>query len=314
MPEKPKPVRRPRFQRAKQPPAFRLTEDDIDLIRQLGRHRFLRSTHLAALAGRSLDRTNDRLLRLFHAGYIDRPRAQLDYYPNRGSTPMVYALGDKGAKLLSERDGLSFSNLEWSRKNREAGRPFIEHQLEIMDFYVGLQIAAAARDGVTIIHPDELVTAFPDQVFSSTNPFALQTRVNHHGTMLNVGIVPDLVFGLRFPDNSRRCFMVEIDRGTMPVTRSNLMQTSFDRKMRAYLSAYAARQHERHFGWKTFRVLTVTTDQNRIDSMCEALADLRVPQSPGATLFFFAARPELHASDPLLHDWKDGTGRNVSLM
>lgn len=314
MPQKPKPVRRPRFQRAKQPPAFRLTEDDINLIRQLGRHRFLRSTHLAALAGRSLDRTNDRLLRLFHAGYIDRPRAQLDYYPNRGSTPMVYALGDKGAKLLSERDGLSFSNLEWSRKNREAGRPFIEHQLEIMDFYVGLQIAAAARDGVTIIHPDELVGTFPDQIFSSTNPFALQTRVNHHGTMLNVGIVPDLVFGLRFPDNSRRCFMVEIDRGTMPITRSNLMQTSFDRKMRAYLSAYAARQHERHFGWKTFRVLTVTTDQNRIDSMREALADLRVPHSPGANLFFFAIRDQLHHSDPLLHDWKDGTGRNVSLI
>jgi hypothetical protein len=27
--------------------------------------------------GRSIDRTNDRLMRLFHAGYIDRPRAQL---------------------------------------------------------------------------------------------------------------------------------------------------------------------------------------------------------------------------------------------
>jgi len=227
---------------------------------------------------------------------------------------MVYALGDKGAKLLNEREGLSFSNLEWSRKNREAGRPFIEHQLEIMDFYVGLQIAAAARDSVTIIHPDELVAAFPDQVFSSTNPFALQARVNHHGTMLNVGIVPDLVFGLQFPDNSRRCFMVEIDRGTMPVTRSNLLQTSFDRKMRAYLSAYAARQHERHFGWKAFRVLTVTTDQNRIDSIREALADLRVPHSPGANLFFFAIRDQLHHSDPLLHDWKDGTGRNVSLI
>jgi hypothetical protein len=291
-----------------------LTEDDIDLIRQLGCHRFLRSTHLAALAGRSLDRTNDRLHRLFHAGYVDRPRAQLDYYPNRGSTPMVYALGDKGAKLLSEREGISFSNLEWSRKNREAGRPFIEHQLEIMDFYVGVQIAAAARDGVTIIHSDELVAAFPDQVFSSANPFALQTRVNHQGTILNVGIVPDLVFGLRFADGSRRCFMVEIDRGTMPVSRSNLMQTSFERKMRAYLSAYATRQHERHFGWKTFRVLTVTTDQNRIDSMREALADLREPQSPGATLFFFTTRDELHFSDPLVHDWKDGNGRKVSVM
>jgi hypothetical protein len=222
-----KPARRPRFRRAETPPSFRLTEDDVELVRLLARHRFLRSTHLAALAHRSLDRANDRLHRLFHAGYVDRPRAQLDYYPNRGSMPMVYALGDKGARLLSERDGVSFVTLEWSRKNREAGRPFIEHQLEIMDFYVGVQMAAAARSDLTVIHPDELVAAFPDQVFSATNPFALQTRINHHGVMLNVGIVPDLVFGLRFTDGSRRCFMVEIDRGTMPIARSNLMQTSF---------------------------------------------------------------------------------------
>lgn len=307
-----KPARRPRFRRADTPPAFRLTEDDVELVRLLARHRFLRSTHLAGLAGRSLDRTNDRLAKLFHAGYVDRPRAQLDYYPNRGSGPMVYALGDKGVKLLSE-SGLTFSNLEWSRKNREAGRPFIEHQLEIMDFYVGVQLAAAARSDLTVIHPDKLVAAFPDQVFSATNPFALQTRINHHGVMLNVGIVPDLVFGLRFTDGSRRCFMVEIDRGTMPIARSNLMQTSFERKMRAYLSAYAARQHERHFGWKSFRVLTVTTDRNRIDSMREALSHLRVAQSPGAALFFFASRTELHASDPLLHEWSDGTDRIVSL-
>lgn len=131
--------------------------------------------------------------------------------------------------------------------------------------------------------------------------------------MLNVGIVPDLVFGLRFTDGSRRCFMVEIDRGTMPVARSNLMQTSFERKMRAYLSAHAARQHERHFGWKNFRVLTVTTDQNRINSMREALSNLRVPHSPGTALFFFASRQQLHTSDPLLHEWTDGTGRIVSL-
>src|SRR5207237_3564908 len=69
-------VRRPRFRRASEPPAFRLTDDDVEIIRQLARHRFLRSIHIAALVGRSTDRTNDRLYCLFHAGYIDRPRAQ----------------------------------------------------------------------------------------------------------------------------------------------------------------------------------------------------------------------------------------------
>ncbi len=151
-----KPQRRPRFRRASEPPAFRLTDDDVVIIRQLAQHRFLRSTHLALLVGRSLDRTNRRLSRLFHAGYIDRPRAQLDYYPTAGSAPMAYALADRGARLLIECDGIEFANVEWSRKNRKAGRPFIEHQLEIMDFYVSLQQAASARRDVRLIHPDEL--------------------------------------------------------------------------------------------------------------------------------------------------------------
>src|ERR1700730_11745956 len=123
-----KPMRRPRFSRAPEPPAFRLTDDDVEIIRLLARHRFLRSTHIAALVGRSLDRTNDRLSKLFHAGYIDRPRAQLDRFPTTGSSHLVYALANRGARLLIQR-GERLANVELSRKNTDAGRPFIEHQL-----------------------------------------------------------------------------------------------------------------------------------------------------------------------------------------
>lgn len=305
--------RAPRFRRAAEPPAFRLTDDDVAMVRLLARHRFLRSTHIAALVGRSLDRTNDRLSKLFHAGYLDRPRAQLDYYPSAGSAPFVYALADRGARLLIER-GAGLGNLEWSRKNREAGRPFIEHQVEIMDFYVSLQLAAGARSDLRLIHPDEMARNIPDQSFTDRNPFSLSVRLQHHGSVHEIGIVPDLVFGLMFADGSRRCFMVEIDRGTMPVTRSDIRQTSYERKMRSYLTAHAARQHERHFGWKTFRVLTVTTDEARLRSMREALHRLHVPHSPGAPLFFFAARSDLQGADLLKHEWSDGSGRPVRLV
>jgi DNA-binding Lrp family transcriptional regulator len=308
------PIRRPRFRRASEPPAFRLTDDDVEIVRQLARHRFLRSTHIAALVGRSLDRSNDRLSRLFHAGYIDRPRAQLDYYPTAGSAPMAYALADRGARLLIQRDGVDFANVEWSRKNREAGRPFIEHQLEIVDFYMALQRATQARPGIRLIHPAEMVATFPDQTFSERNPFALRVNIPHKGTMHEIAVVPDLVFGLMFPDGSRHSFMVEIDRGTMPVVRSDIRQTSFERKMRAYLTAHAGKQHERHFGWKAFRVLTVTTDHHRAQSMKEALRNLHVSHSLGASLFFFATRAELCESDPLTHTWSDGNGRDAYLL
>ncbi len=115
---------------------------------------------------------------------------------------------------------------------------------------------------------------------ASRAPFALRAKLAHRGVVREISVVPDVVFGLELPDGSRRYFMVEIDRGTMPISRSRFDQTSFEKKMRGYLAAHAAKQHERQFGWKNFRVLTVTTDRERMQSMKEALRRLRVPCSP----------------------------------
>jgi hypothetical protein len=309
-----RPTRRPRFRRASEPPAFRLTDDDVEIVRQLARFRFLRSTHIAVLVRRSVDRTNDRLMRLFHAGYIDRPRAQLDRFPNEGSAPITYALADRGARLLRERDGIRLSNPEVSRKNREARRPFIEHQIEIVNFQVALQRAVTKHSGLRLIPPTEIKTASRQPMPASRAPLALRAKLAHRGVVREIGVVPDIVFGLELPNGSRRYFMVEIDRGTMPISRADFAQTSIERKMRAYLIAHAAKQHERQFDWKNFRVLTVTTDQQRMQSMKEALQCLRVPRSSGASLFLFSTFDDLRAGNPLEYQWQDGNDRLVRLL
>ena len=139
-------------------------------------------------------------------------------------------------------------------------------------------------------------------------------RISHQGASHEIGVIPDLAFGLKFADGSRRCFMVEIDRGTMPIMRRDIDQTSIERKMRAYLTAHATKQHERRFGWKTFRVLTVTTDEHRLRSMLEEVRKLRLAGSPGPALFFFAVRSDLFGVDPLTHMWLDGNERDVGLI
>lgn len=227
---------------------------------------------------------------------------------------MVYAIADLGAHLLSERGHAAAANVEWSRKNREAGRPFIEHQLEIIDFQVALERAVRMRRDIGLIQSDELISAFPEQTRRMRNPLAMRVGVLHNGKIHEVGVIPDLIFGIRFSDNSRRCFMVEIDRGTMPVTRTDVAQTSFERKMRAYVAAHAAKQHETQFGWKTFRVLTVTTDHHRAQSMREALRRWQLPPGPGRGLFLFAIRDELRAADPITYSWEDWTGRQTKLI
>jgi DNA-binding Lrp family transcriptional regulator len=306
-------VRRPRFRRAAAPPPFRLTEDDVEIVRVVARHRLIRSTHIAALVGRSLDRTNDRLLRLFHAGYIDRPRAQLDYYPTFGSAPMIYALADRGVRLLREWDGAEFRNPEWSRKNREAGRPFIEHQIEIVDFEVGVQRAVRAHGGVKLITADEMIAAAPQRL-PAANPFSLHTKLSDRGVAREATIIPDIVFGLELASSSRRNFMVEIDRGTMPVRRSDAQQTSIERKMRVYLAAHAAKQHREQFGWANFRVLIVTTTKERIETMIDALRQLRVSRSIGPALFLFNTFDDLRSADPLACEWFDGNRQLVKLI
>jgi DNA-binding Lrp family transcriptional regulator len=307
-------ARRPRFRRASEPPAFRLTDDDVEIIRQVARYRLIRSSHIATLVNRSQDRTNDRLLRLFHAGYIDRPRAQLDYYPTAGSAPMVYALADRGVRLLREYDGVTFTNMEWSRKNREAGRPFIEHQIEIVNFQVALERATRDHQDIRLLRTEEMTAASRRPMRLSRDAFMLHAKFSYRGKRYDTRVVPDLVFGLALADGSRRYFMVEIDRGTMPVRRTDHDRTSFEGKMRTYLAAYVGKQHTRQLGWQSFRVLTVTTDRDREHSMQQALRGMHDRRSPGAALFLFCTFDDLRVGNPLINAWRDGNDHSVRLV
>src|SRR5258708_28411512 len=108
---------------------------------------------------------------------MDRPRAQLDRFPNEGSAPITYALADRGARLLRERDGIRLANAEVSRRNREAGRPFIEHQIEIVNFQVALQRALRNHPGVRFISPTEIKAASRQPMQASRPPFALRAKL-----------------------------------------------------------------------------------------------------------------------------------------
>lgn len=84
--------------------------------------------------------------------------------------------------------------------------------------------------------------------------------------------------------------------------------------MRTYLTAHAAKQHVQQLGWQSFRVLTVTTDRQRLRSMQDALRSIHVPRSPGASLFWFDTFDDLRATDPLTREWRDGDDRSVRLI
>ena len=85
-------TRLPRFQRFVNPPPIQLTERDRKIFRLIHRHRFLRSHQIVAMICGSAQNLPRRLQQLFHQGWLERPRAQLQYYERSGSKTIAYGL------------------------------------------------------------------------------------------------------------------------------------------------------------------------------------------------------------------------------
>lgn len=308
----PKSTRRARFERA-QAHSFQLTERDVEIIREVAAHRFLRSTHISRLLQGSHKKIVERLTALFHAGYLDRPRSQLDYHVRAGgSAPFVYGLGNRGADLLAERDDAEGAAIDWMRKNDKAGRQFLLHTLEIADFRVALRAACRAHAEIGLRQPGELLDWLPEDTKKDRNPWSMRVRVHHNGTVHELGLVPDYLFALMLPDGRRRPFLVECDRGTMPVERSSLSQTSMLRKFLAYEGARQQGLHTERFGWLNFRVLIITRSSDRLVTMRTLVESL--PALKASPLFLFANQADLVDSDVLAYPWSNPSGRPHALI
>jgi hypothetical protein len=298
--------RNPRFERATLP-AMRITSRDLALIRSVHRHRFLRSPQLQALAGGSPAGVLRRLQLLFHHGYLDRPRAQLEWYA-AGSEPLVYALGDKGADLLAEADGIPRGTIRWGEKNQRAGRVFLHHALLVAEVMVAVEQSVRRHEGVRLISAEEIWAGAPETTRKKRQPFAW--RVKFPGGGVYLGVIPDQIFGLEC-GGRQLFFFLEADRGTMPVSRRGLRQTSIRRKLLAYHETWRQGLHRRLFGIGNFRVLTVTTSSERVGQLVAANREV----TPGGSrLFLFAHAGARRDQDILAHGWTNGRGEAMRIL
>jgi hypothetical protein len=304
-------IRRPRFKRA---PIRRLalTSRDLEILRAVHRHRLLRSKHLLVLMGGSPQAILRRLQLLYHHGYLDRPPMQLDWYA-RGSEPLVYALENRGAEVLETEGELRRGGVRWDTKNRNLSRIFLHHTLMVAEIMVAFEVACRNREGVRFIPPKEILARLPEVTLHLRLPFRWQVEVRHGGKLYRLGVEPDRVFGLEFagaPENRRRAyFFLEADRGTMPVVRKGLGQTSFLRKLLAYQETWRQGLHREYLGIPNFRVLGVTASPERVENLVEACRAL----SGGSRIFLFTDRESLGRGSILAHEWVNGGGESVRL-
>lgn len=289
--------RLPRFKRVPLVGPLHLTERDHAIIRQVHRHRFLRSGQITALVAGSVQQILRRLKLLYHHGYLERPRSQLDYYHHGGSSQFIYGLGNKGGVLLKQELGHASGSVSWGEKNRAVGRIFLEHALLVSDVMVALEFACR-KTGIRLINDHELRHSAKRPSFRWTVTLNNRQRL---------GIIPDRVFALEHHNPAgtpeRAYFFLEADRGTMPVKRRTLAQTSFRRKLLAYAATWTHSIHRTRFGFHRFRVLTVTRSAARVKSLIEACSEL----DRGHGLFLFADQSILDRPGELFSRvWQSG--------
>lgn len=289
---------------------MQLTKRDCEIVRHVFHHRFLRSSQVAALVGGSKQAVLRRLQLLYHHGYLERPRAQIEYYHQGGSRLLVYGLANRGAQLLRDTQGQTSPTPDWSSKNRLAKRLFLEHALLISDVMVALEVACRRNRRVRLLNIDEL--GLPANTHTRPNPVGWNVTVNGS---TKLGVIPDRVFALEFPDQptgrNRAYYFLEADRATMPVTRNNLRQTSFHRKLLAYEATWVQELHRKHFGFHRFRVLTVTTSADRMIHLVETCALLR----RGQGLFLFTDSNSLAVQPDLLSlSWQSAHKGQVACL
>ena len=293
----------PRFKRVATVTPIQLTDRDRDIILLIHRYRFLRSHQIAALLGGSEQQIVRRLQLLFHHGYLERPRAQIKFVERGGSQPLAYGLGNKGGALLRRELGIAVDSDAWSEKNHTVGRVFLEHALLVSDVMVSFELACRKR-GVRLLYEDEL--ELPVQ----KKPFQWWVKIQNG---MKLGVIPDAVFALEYKDQAgqmqRAYFYLEADRGTMPVVRKGMVQTSFFRKLLAYESTWTNKVHIRQLGIHRFRVLTITTIPDRVQTMLQACSQLK----RGHGLFLFADTSALE-NDLFSPVWRNGKTGELSLL
>jgi hypothetical protein len=269
--------------------SFQFTERDLEILRHVAEHRFIKSDWLVKLVGGSPQQMLRRLNLLYHHGYLDRPRAQLEYFHRGGSSFLIYGLASRGAGRLRRDLNMPFERMDWTTRNKGVGRLFLEHTVMVSDFMARLALDCGQRTDVCLFNTHEL--RHPAGRESHREPF--RWTVDLPGKR-RVGVMPDKVFALEVTHEDGRIerthYFLEADRGTMPIERRDLRQSCVLRKLKAYEGTFTSRIHRTKLGAERFRVLFVSLQSERAKHIVEAVTQM----NKGRKLFVVLTEKDLN--------------------
>jgi DNA-binding PadR family transcriptional regulator len=273
--------RLPRTKRAKNPPRIQLTERDIEILKAIIKYRFLYLDQIAWLFGPSYHRMATRLRLLYHHGYLDRVKLSVSTSANK----MIYAMTEKGAKLLSESLGVGRDEIAWTRFYNQVTASHIAHLLMINNALIAYELELRAAQGRGEVETFKLWRGEPKR-----DRITVELR-NEDGKRYNSAVVPDMVLAIMFSGRRYALFFVEVDRGTMTTRR-------WQEKIEVYREYMRSPKLQDKYRANSFILLTTTTTDKRIISLAEKTAEMG-----GRRGFWFTTSGEVSPESALKQIW-----------
>ena len=261
---------------------MRLTERDFRIINAVEQFRLLTAPQIEALFFPSPRprgcRTScqRRLQLLFHHAYLERHFQPI--IMGEGKAPIVYSLAKKGADLLASHTGRDRASLNWRPKKLSHGYDSLSHRLKINDFRIATILICNS--------PDLKLQTWLDE--GSFRTPALEDKVpmrNHGGRP--VRNFPDGYFALEVgPEDRKAHFFLEVDMGTMSHKR-------WQDKIRTYVAFRDRGLARKHYGSRNFRLLVVTTSQQRLKGLVQS-----TEKAGGDRYFWFTTLDQIDIWQP----------------
>lgn len=266
---------------------MRLTDRDKAILLAVSRYRFLTTSHILSLVPGSRQNIVRRLQRLYHAGFLDRPKAQLPLHYAGELSEFVYSPTRKTHSHVAAQIGETDSGKEC----KAVSTLFLAHSLSISDALIRFE-ADCRLSGTAFIPERDILAALAAK---GTRHLGWRVTVREGADSETVGVVPDAAFAVERTDQSggtrRWNFFLEADRGTMPLHRKSLRQSSIHRKVLAYSKSRASGVLKDKFGVPGFQVIFIARSKERlqhIKEVCEAESKGRE-----SSLFLFVTQDEL---------------------
>jgi len=242
-----------------------LTEADYLIFEAIDRHGPLPTGYLYAFTRhlrQDFSHLQNRLTEFYNGdvvggrtgAWLTRPPQQFANFEARYQH-MVYGLAPRARMALAERGTLS--------RFAPHGGPFV-HQL--MAACVGASIELSATEAGIRYIPREEIFTHPNCVAARETPMPLAIPIA--GSERRT-LIPDDLFGLRYPEGGFRFFAVEIDRCTESIERGRNKKSAFAAKIAAYQAVLSARLYREWWGIPNLTVLIVTTSHGHAANLIE---------------------------------------------